>query len=271
MNILTLILCMLMIFSILTYGRMESFRNFTLIQKDFEEAMEGQERAKLSKAMRKIYEDSTASQRASSPGKQMAKGCSKINFRLFVNKDFRKANATFLDNYRNIAKRLMENVFGQRKSLQADLELRPDLFDAILLYLQNIGDNPDTMISSIQVAKLKTLSFDDITLRNGFLTMCEGFKTSKGREVSLLDFITLTANKGPQIHVYLAPREILFALFGDETIVREIQAMRKELYKDLDKENQAELSQTFKETFLLQRLPDVPEEILDFTVTGTRP
>lgn len=90
--------------------------------------------------------------------------------------------------------------------------------------------------------------------------------SAEGR-YSLLDFITL---EGPEkIRVYLAPRELLLAVFESPDVVNDIVKTRERLYDQVIKETLSPKEAT--EQFKAQFLPLSNEAIVDFTVTKTNP
>lgn len=88
--------------------------------------------------------------------------------------------------------------------------------------------------------------------------------------ISLLDFITIrNSNK---IRVYLAPKEVLQAIFQNGNVVNEILVDRAALFsKIMADADPTELKEVFKSSFNSRRDPDIGENTLDFTVTKTNP
>ncbi|MBA3815552.1 MAG: hypothetical protein H0X29_03360 [Parachlamydiaceae bacterium] len=88
---------------------------------------------------------------------------------------------------------------------------------------------------------------------------------------SLLDFVTLQPlNK---VRIYLAPREVLKAVYRDDAIVNDVINKRNELYHQAssgDNETIKSLSEAFKNEFN-NRQDQAVGDVLDFTVTKTNP
>ena len=82
--------------------------------------------------------------------------------------------------------------------------------------------------------------------------------------------------KGKILSVYLAPKKLLLALFGQEKedVVQEILLFRQELWKEYKKEtgkNAEALAAEFKQKIEPNLPGDVPSSCIDFEVSGTQP
>lgn len=96
------------------------------------------------------------------------------------------------------------------------------------------------------------------------------YKSPKGY-YSLLDFITIS--NSPKIRVYLAPREVLKAIFNEDAVVNEIIQNRNDIFKSIKGESGdvKQAGEAFKAAFEGRRDPNFDETVLDFSVSKTNP
>lgn len=93
-----------------------------------------------------------------------------------------------------------------------------------------------------------------------------------GSYKSLLQYITL--DKKPYLlNLYLAPRELLMALFNDEQVVSKVCEYRMELYHKLKKETgvKNDLQQQFQNEFTTFIPTEVPQAAINFHISLTKP
>lgn len=78
-----------------------------------------------------------------------------------------------------------------------------------------------------------------------------------------------------RIRVYLAPKDLLQAIFDDPAVVNEVINTRQDLYKSAVKSEKPadidKLSTAFMTQFIERRDPSVSGDLLDFTVNKTNP
>lgn len=96
------------------------------------------------------------------------------------------------------------------------------------------------------------------------------YKSPKGY-FSLLDFITIS--NSPKVRIYLAPREVLKAIFNDDSVVDEIIKSRLEIFKSVkgDSGDVKSAGDSFKAAYESRRDPNFDESVLDFSVSKTNP
>jgi hypothetical protein len=88
--------------------------------------------------------------------------------------------------------------------------------------------------------------------------------------IKLQDFLTINSSKN-KIRIFLAPREVLLTIFNDTALVEDLERTRLEMYVQAKNEaDTSTLSEQFKQKFYA-RAVQVPESMLDFTVTKTDP
>ncbi|NGX42100.1 MAG: hypothetical protein K940chlam7_00377 [Chlamydiae bacterium] len=288
MNILVFVMSMLMLLALLTYGRLESFRNFAFVQSKFKKYMEHTERQYVNDEARKRYDSTPATEKEKKKLEEQEKNLasSKLSFNLFVNKEERAANTSELETHINVAKNLMSFLYGDQPFYQEIEEQRPDFLNEIINALIRETENFTPKKKLKKTKEIATIDFGDAELNNVFTKMLKGskpedekderlptkrFKPSMGY-YSLQDFITVQSNK-LTVRVFLAPPQLLMAVYGNEDIVQQILETRCQLY--LNVKNKAltpeQASQEFQSLFLNQRLPNVSESMLNFGVSLTYP
>ena len=110
-------------------------------------------------------------------------------------------------------------------------------------------------------------------LRGGRGELLNGFKC---KLEGLQYYISLRPHNDYIMSVYLAPKNLLLALFGPEKedVVTELLAYRQEIWKQLRQEkgkNKDELQKEFKEKYSTQLPPDIDAQKIDFDISTTQP
>jgi len=272
MNVLLFVMTMLMLFSLLTYGRLESFRNFVGMQSEFSRYMQEYERKWVNEQAEELYDRTKASQRGKSDQdkEKGTEGVSKISIQLFVNQQQRDKNAQVFDQYRLLLKNLMRYLYADKTFYKEVENERPDFLDTLIDKIILLsGEKKYT-----KPKELATMDFQDQKLNETFYKMLKGSPMQEedltAGYPSLLNF--LTDKPKFRIRVYLAPRAILAAIFGEATSY-EIMHERKRYYSDVSGESMSSEDATtaFQQQFGARGLPGIEDTLLDFKVTKTRP
>lgn len=288
MNIITFVMTLLIIVGILTYARVESFKNTMMVETLFEKYMDTQERKFLNDKNKSFYKNTIASQKDKKKDEQenAIPADSKLNFRLFINKEERKRKESEFLQYYLIARNLIYYLYHETKFYQEAQELVPDLAGQVLDGL---------ILASEELSKEQIPScpkdFATITIRNPvvnevFYKMLKGTKVKDKKKdgentwahflpkegyLSLLDFIS--SKDKPTIRIFLASPQLLMAIFGDEKTVNEILDVRKKLYKRLSNDNnlKPEELQPELEIFKNRVDPGISSAMLNFKISKTNP
>ena len=103
------VMSMLMLLVLITYGRLENFRNFAFVQIQFKEYMEESERAYLNEEAKKRYQKTVAtkSEKNENDNREKNPASSKLSFNLFVDKEERNNRQDQLETQINLARSLM--------------------------------------------------------------------------------------------------------------------------------------------------------------------
>jgi hypothetical protein len=283
MNVLLFVMSMLMMLVLMTYGRLESFRNYSFVQVQFKAYMKRSERDYLNKAAIERYHDTHATkyEQKLKKERQDSKASSKLSFYLFVNNQERIKNQASFETQLSVVRNLILFLYGGQKYFVELAERRPNYIDEIFSALMEETVEPPKIT---KVKELATVDLQDPELNEAFTRMLKGAYEEPPAEqkekrplrldqgyYSLLDFITLE-NK-LKLRVYLASKQLLMAVYGNPALVEEILRVRYQLYRNVLKglleANAA--AEEFKQQFGNAALPDVPVDFLDFGVSKTNP
>ena len=120
-------------------------------------------------------------------------------------------------------------------------------------FKENLSD------ADVEAASNEEESSDDV----------DEYKSPEGY-FSLLDFVN--SGSKPKIRVYLAPKEVLQAVFNDPGTVNSVIEERQRLYQQADSDGAIEqLSEVFKNQFMKLKDPSIEDETLNFTISKTNP
>lgn len=273
-----------MLLAIMTYGRLESFRGFAFMQAQFKEYMTKTERLHVNEEAENRYKKSPASKREKGDQESQERNpaSSTLSFRLFIDKAERDKHPAEFEVHTAIAKNLLRFLYGQQPFFQELEQTRPDFLDGLFSALGEVTEGFSDEEKLKKKKEIATLDLKDPELNDVFTLMLRGVEGPEAKETanflldsgyySLLDFITLQKDK-LTTRVYLASPQLLMALFGRPDIVSDIKETRQRLYRDVvneaitTKEAEEELRARFEDL----RLPEVPEKMLNFGVSKTRP
>lgn len=284
MNILLFVMSILMLLVMITYGRIESFKNDAFIQAQFEDYMENSERVYINETAIKHYRDTSATrlEKSEKAERKKSKASAKLSFNLFIDKEQRAENPLSLETHIHVAERLIELLYGDQLFYKELLAKRPNFVAEILSALIRESENSPKISKAEELA---TIDLKDPELNDAFTRMLKGAyeEPPKGKKekrpyrldsgyYSLLDFITVVPNK-LKLRVYLASKQLLLAVYGNQLLVNDILRVRYQLYRDVIKNNMNadQASKEFKSLFGNLALPYVPADFLDFSVSKTNP
>lgn len=277
------VMSMLMLLVLITYGRLENFRNFAFVQIQFKEYMEESERAYLNEEAKKRYQKTVAtkSEKNENDNREKNPASSKLSFNLFVDKEERNNRQDQLETQINLARSLMIYLYGDQSFFKEMEEKRPNFLNEIFAALIRESEELPKLKKTKEIA---TIDLKDPDLNEVFTRMLKGayekpppkeeqrpLKLKEGY-YSLLDFITVDKNK-LKLRVFLLSRQLLAVTFGSPQVVEDIITTRNALYRNV-KNNVLDAnsaSNEFKGLYGNSQQPFVPAEILDFGVSKTNP
>ena len=274
---------MMMLFGIMTYARLESFRSFAFVQSDFKTYMEKTERQYVNNEAVKKYRTTVATKRGQQDKEDQAKNpaSSKLSFELFVDKEAREKHPEEHEQLRSVAIALMNFLYGNQPFFQNLTNNRPDFLREILDALERGTESLSKKDKLQKVKGIATVDLRDEVLNEAFTKMLKGtskklirmrespFKPENGY-YSLLDFITIQPDK-LRMRVYLASPQLLMALYGNPDVVGQILSDRNQLYQQVKNNSltPAEATKQFESSF--RGGAGAPASLIDFGVSGTNP
>lgn len=300
MNVITFVMTMLMLLTMMTYARLESFRAFSTVQAQFEEFMETNERAYINERAEQWY-DTTKVNDGIKRDYSSKIGSPRISWYVIINQAVREKNPEHYLLITELSKKLMEHLFKNSEKFQTTLKNHPNILNELFIAIANAADKlpQEQKIKSSQ--DLATLDLEDEELNQLFYNMQKGIYVEKPKaatshdevssdrgdienqisedlleyrshshSVSLLDYITL---RNLKIKLFLSPVPILEAIFEDNNqAIEDIRTLRYNLYRDLMNKHKTK-DQATKEfqTELQSRFPFLSDSCYDFSVTKVNP
>lgn len=287
MNILPLVFTILLILGIFTHTQFEHFKRFGAVKKEYADYITDRERSAFNVRQINLYDNfrsqtGTGSTKPKPPPRISDKG---INLALVLGLDgngsIEQQQHQFL--FKEIMRLLYQNTIYYPEMEQNRSQFLDEMLNRLILAVEAKGK-----LNS--VGELEKLDLKDEELQNVYYAIMKGsnqinqptpiseedlhdddevIEEEVVNNLSLKQFVHLKSFK--KVHVYLARRKMLEAIFDPNT-AGEIIAKRKELFKRQRKgENNEVLSQQFKDQFNKMKKDEIKEEILDFSVTGTDP
>lgn len=335
MNILMYVMTILMLLAMITYARLETYRNNAGTQFIFTHYMQKLERAPFNAIEAEWYDTITSSapkkERTAGEGQEKSRksiprsgATSRLSFYYFVNEKGReKDQKEFLASLA-MAKKLLFVLYSEQQFYKNMERERPGFLDEIFTSIMAAVDKLPDDKKITDAKELANLDLGDKKLNEVFYKMLKGIPnfdgtaprpSEKSEEAqatasvdeggeepdadgkideitseemkpapahsdvysgdggypSLLDFITLKNSKG--IRLYLAPRAVLLAIFGDTNTVNAIIDYRKSLYGQLKskKMTKIEATEAFKQHFGAQHAEGTDTAFFNYDVTTTNP
>lgn len=287
MNVLLFVTTMLMLLSLMTYGRIQTFRSLKLQEKQFEAHMTGEARDYINDEAAKRYNEIhvTTKEKSEAKNEKQVLACSKLSLKALAGGNFLEYDDPAARKLDTLFKKLMTFLYEDQPFFEEAEEEHHDFLNEIIRKVKSAIENlPKTQ--KFETAKdLATLDLRDSDLQNVFRKMLEGTATSKAEKkaanqaedflpeegyLSLLDFLSM--KQTTHIRVFLASPMVLMAVFDDADSVRSILRKRKELQLQVknDSLTKEEASQQL-EGFVMGTASSFDETILNFEVSSTDP
>lgn len=285
MNILIFVSILLMVLASISYNEMQIFYRQALSHTAWVRYMdtiegclynnrveENYDKEPKKKADTRVEEDSLGHQLEKGeseerPHKTQSTGSKRINFRILVGQA-KNLTSEKESQFNSLFKNLITELYGNTNFYKTLIKERPDFVDELLRELRSFSDE-----KKISHAKqLENLELKDAELNKALYFMLkktpdESNEKDPCAQISLLDF--LTDSYRTAIRIYLAPKEILTAIFKDPQIVQQILDKRQALFKLVDKDYPLDkATEDFRLAFESYALF---HDIVDFTVTKTNP
>lgn len=311
MNILLFVTTLVMVMGILTYSKLQTFISYSAVQSEFNSYMKNVERSSINEQADWIYDENPASKSTSSKPQQ-TDSLSRLSFGVFIDAKKRQEHSKELNQITLLTKRLIAILYQDQKFYQDAIKANPYIVETLLdriyqtaiqLPKNTITRAPDLANLNLQDPELNLFLYKILNgthtkeelakvqqqLLAPIATLVEerGEDESQDREDSteeeyktptgyrsLLDFITM--KDATKIRIYLAPKELLLALYGDKDVVNEIIATRNQLYKAITSGGTSQMkpedaTKDFSLLFQNRALQEYDNSNLDFKVSKTNP
>jgi len=293
MNILPFVLAILMLMSIMTYAKLQSFISSTALRSEYVCFMKVASRSQFNDEEKARYDEQHVKGSEKDPIERAA-GTRKINLSLFSNREFRDKYYSSVPTYRSLLRRLMQVLFSDKAYFQEMEETRPDFLNELIDALEEEMLALDSAEKPVtKVSQLSYLTLPDEELQNVFNHMLRQItnmekvsqicrKQAKADQSvstqTLADYVEFNKTQLPPFRIFLAGRPVLLAIYQDRALVDEIIQERKRLYQELksipkDQRNNEKkrLSQEFLSLFGNRGPLGITPDMLNFQVSLTKP
>lgn len=277
-----IVMTMLLILSVMTYARIESFRDLIGLKSQFEWYMQEYERNYSNEANDKKYKKQNPKKGQpgddpdTRPEAPARKACSKLSLYYLLKKKDREANHDVYNQQILLAKLLIHQLYSDAPFFIKAEEKYPDIVDATLQSLMNAAEKLPKNQKITNAADLASINLGDEQLNEFFYHILKGtVKIDEQDEAetypSLIDYVSVE-NK-PQVRVYLAPHDLLMAIYGNEGLVKEVEEIRNSLYEKVKDESMTkeEATQEFEKQIGNKQREGIDEKTLNFWVSKTNP
>lgn len=201
MNVLIFVMTMLMLMAIITYAKLETFRDSQAYQVIFENYMQADERGAIKVAAQKNY-DTPASTNSGSTGTKVP-AIARVSIRLLVDAKERKAHPKETAELAALLKNLMTVLYGNQPFFQEIEKTRPTFLDEIISSIEKASDALPKDQAITRAKGLSNLNLGDPELNEVFYKMLHGapakeFATTPPKEENILPTL-LSEKREPEI------------------------------------------------------------------------
>ena len=297
MQILTFVLTIMMMLAIVTYARFETFLDYKGVEIEYQHFMQHDERLAFNKKQRNYYFEAQGPSDELTPDngeweeqdeaeednkKERLSGL--LNIKVLVVQENSKRNEKEYLQTHEIALRLLNLLYHSHPAFKELYQTYEDLDSQILHELGDPSQHKIFYQGALTKDKLANIELSTPKIHEGYYMMLKGTQPRKERGVqviderssrgypSLLDYITIS-DKAKPLSIYLAPSQLLMAIYEDTGIVQNIMQKRTEIFLALRNktmtpdQGKQELSRLFS-----NKLPNyMDESMLDYGVSKTAP
>jgi hypothetical protein len=297
MNVLPIVFSILMLLAIMTYGQLQTFLMRSAIRLEYTCYLENRSRNNLNCLQEHLYESNHTEKEKKENHSERSVASRLISIQWFLNEPQNDQDWSILQANNEIIRRLFDNLYSDRQFYREAEERRPDivneLWTAVIDELKEKNSRGETLTKKEHIENLPLadpelslflshlLKYDEtpesIRLECGDKeVMC--VKKTVVYYPNILDFISIKKVSSKQYRVFLMEKPLLMAIFQDEGVVDEIIKERWDHYRDLDKTDEdqraarkQDLEIKFEETFKNKIPTDIPEGIINFQISLSRP
>lgn len=284
MNLLIYVTALLLALSALSYQSLSRFQNNADKEKFWNRRMRVDSVCAYNERVRDQFNEAKEKPETEDKEKPDSKksldAFAKINLKFLIGNSKESVPPETLTAYESVAKRLIRVLYGEQPFFKNLLQKNPNLLDQLFPALRKANSELKNPIGVVR--NLSNIPLPDEDLKSLWYNLCK--KAALGPlamqalnplkdtpdECSDTCFTNFLGNKGSKIRVFLANPALLFALYEEEGLVKQIIEKRDDLYKQAKKEtsNLVALTQEFQVQFQGRSPYD---DILDFSVSKTEP
>lgn len=278
MQILFFVISMLLLLAAMTYAKMESYKSVVLFRNQLESYSDVSKNRFDERFYDTLYENTSMESKNGGSKTSSGEGYAYIGLTpLLTESQEGEGNRNFS---KKLLKEIIPLLYEDQPFYQEIIIKRPsfasDLVEELARALQQNIKNKGKPLKKIE--DIANIEFEDPLLAEGWYKMLKGFMAPQGNKEetkeeypSIIDYLTLKGDG--KIKLYLAPRPLLYVLFGDSGTADEAMALRIELYNDVKSERvkPEQATKTFEEAFQSRLRSDIPPDKIDFSVTKTNP
>lgn len=282
MNVLIIVMTFLMVLTLMTYAKLEHFRDRNAIRELFRKEMEMQERRFAIDTAKARYDetpvDTSKKGDIETENKSKEKASSRLSLYIFTNKEAQEKQGDLMEPIKQILKNLIKSLYGENPLFAKKIEGSPEFIDTLVDTLIDHVKKGQEGVALSSGKDLANFDLNDQTLNDITYHMLKGKPVPEGEEdrakegyLPLSNFITFKNTE--KIRVYLAPKELLEQLFDPGGEVPYIIKSREDLYNQVKNKRMEEkdASKAFESLFRGKQRPYVPDALLDYTVTKSNP
>ncbi len=291
MNVLTFVMTILMLLTMMTYARLESYRSNTSAQKQFEIYMKSTEKQIFNSMADKRYKE-TKVQTAPSKKTGPKSGTSRLSWSSLFNAEERQKEPEKAAYIAETSKKLMMNLFSSFPLFQKHYQENPAVLDHLLFAISKAADELPDDKKIVQTSDLIALDLQDKSLNHLFYSMIKatpieaitqnGLPLTQDEEdedqeelaspkgfICLLDHLTVAQKR---TRLFLVSKPLLQAIIPDVDGVNAILKLRYEIYRKLvnGQVNPDQASSELK-AYLTGHYPFLIDTTFDFRVTKVNP
>lgn len=291
MNLLLYVLTLLLVIGAISYQALERFTTGSYVRIAWDRYMRIETPCNFNEIVQEEYKDReeeepTPKQNNNGEKKETnkSKGAAKINFRYLVDPEYAQSDKTTL--MTQIFKNLLDVLYGDQKFYRDALQKKPQIVDEILHNLKQVNAERAKKVKKVaNLDKLVLPDADEEKLWYEFrkpnyvslpvLSLLTFKPQAELRNVcdkfSILNYIT--DKSADKIRVNLAPRALLYALFKDEQVVKEVIQMRQDLRDQVANDAKTSTAATQEFKAFAEQFSGIAElePILDYLVNKTNP
>lgn len=284
MNLLIYVTALLLSLSALSYQSLSRFQSNADKEKFWNRRLRIDAVCAYNERVRDQYDDAkekpeTKSNDNPDKDKPQQEAYAKINMKFLISNLKEDATPETLTAYESVAKRLIRVLYGEQPFFKNLLNKNPNLLEQLFPALRKANSELKKPIGLVR--NLSNIPLADEDLKSLWYNLCkkaalgpmamQALNPMGNKEDNCSDtcFTNFLGVKGSKIRVYLAKPALLFALYEEEGLVKQIIEKREELYKQAkNKSNLTMLSEDFKAQFQGKSPYD---DILDFSVSTSDP